>query len=135
MKYKKIKEKSGTTIVELLVSFLIILLCMASWGKTVTLSIQLVSKAMEIQNKRILFEEMFYKNESTGSIDEENYCMQKTESGVNYQLVQTDAQGNVMVGGAVIDARFRLDTYQMQKVDGEGNLTNEFILYKVEDKY
>ncbi|MDD3403022.1 MAG: hypothetical protein PHQ72_06665 [Hespellia sp.] len=56
-----IKEKDGTTMIEVLVAFVVVVLMMATFSKIVTVSVNLLSKSRQTIEKTEAFDKNYYK--------------------------------------------------------------------------
>lgn len=86
------KKNKGSTMVEVLAGFVILMILMASAIGIIKLSANMVFNTKDIENEQLAFEQHIYSNNSDGKLE-------VTEMTDDLSLVETDYQGTPMGNG------------------------------------
>ena len=122
---KKISN-TGSTMVELIVAFAVLLLAMASWSKVVTATTELTRRSVEMRNQRVIFEKCFYLG-TTETVNASTYKMETKESQT-YGLIQTKASGEAIAGAVNIALPITLEKKTLTTTT-EGNTSDIISVY------
>lgn len=125
-KKKRMKSRSGSTMVELIVAFAVLLLAMASWSKVVTLTTDIVKRSIEMREQRVIFEKCYYLG-STEHVGASSYQMFVGETRT-YGLIQVKASGESMPGAATIAIPITLEKETLKKTK-EGKTSDILSIY------
>lgn len=123
---KTIKSKAGSTMVELIVAFAVLLLAIASWSKIVTVTTDLVRRSVLMHDQRIIFEKCYYLKQT--STDETGTYQMKAGEHHTFVLQQVEESGAAMTGGDSIALPVELEQEKLQRTK-EGNTSDIFFIY------
>lgn len=123
---KTIKSKAGSTMVELIVAFAVLLLAIASWSKIVTVTTDLVRRSVLMHDQRIIFEKCYYLEQT--STDETGTYQMKTGERHTFVLQQVEESGAAMAGADSITLPIELEQEKLQRTK-EGNTSDIFSIY------
>lgn len=123
---KKLRSKTGSTMVELIVAFAILLLAMASWGKVVTVTTDIVKRSVQMRDQRVIFEKCYYLG-VTENVDGISYGMSAGDTKT-FELKQVKASGEAMAGGVSIALSIELEEETLEKTE-EGVTSDIFSIY------
>jgi uncharacterized protein involved in tellurium resistance len=118
---KKIKNNDGSTMVEVLVSFTVLMILMAGLTGIIKVSSDLIMQAKDMQDNQSAFVEEFYK-EDFGSLQKD-----VLEECPDIKLQPANKTGTVISGENII-----LDHANLKKVS-EADTGSAYIIYTFEE--
>lgn len=105
-------DRKGTTMVEVLVAFIVVMIMLLLFTRIVTVSAGMLRRSQETINRSETFNANYYKLENAGRF-------QNAGEGIEYTLVRTDAEGNELG-----EAPVKLDHIILQKMtDAESGMS------------
>lgn len=117
------KNNSGTTMVELLVGFTLLMIIMTSIFKIIKVSTNMMYESADIKNDLSAFEAEYYKKNYGIKGNQEDFLkktnVSSTES-VNFSFVETDKDGRVKNNGL----KLSIDDYELINIEIKNDINN-----------
>lgn len=90
------KNNKGSTMVEVLVGFSLLVILMAGVSRVIDVSVNMFMYSKTIQNEQLAFQEKYFKTVPEGLV------LEKIVSAGNVYLVETDMDGEIKSGGSTV---------------------------------